>query len=400
MQPPDASSPSFPPRVPGRPPEDSAPSGPDGDIADEADALDPADTPDADPGWVFTDDAADLGDLDTLEADFSLDEAETFHSVRPFEDASAPDSDPDEGPWTRPRPWADVFKGVGVGLALCLAGLFLLFWSEGRLFNRHLTPVSETGQALSPDSPPLSDLDMATPVAISPENPQAVHDGRLVYVVGEIGSSGQIVDPDFGVAFDAVRVSRKVLMCQWLEIPGAGDGPSSSPLRYQKVWSSQPIPSARFRDPGKRVNPGAIPLESRIQTAEAVSLGGFRLDPSLLASLDAFAAASVSRMPEKKPAGRFGPVRLYAGGLYVGRAPRSPEVGDLRIIYTVVLPQVVSVLAEQSGNRLIPHVGPGKRTLGAVMAGVRNVPDLMAAASSPRTERRRSEPEAPSRPQR
>ena len=56
-------------------------------------------------------------------------------------------------------------------------------------------------------------------------------------------------------------------------------------------------------------------------------------------------------------------VKPHDGGVYLGSNPGSPEIGDLRIQFSVVRPDTVSVVAKQNGEKLGPYTTSVGRNL-------------------------------------
>jgi hypothetical protein len=132
-------------------------------------------------------------------------------------------------------------------------------------------------------------------------------------------------DPEFGVVARHFGLERRVEMLQWQRRQD----------RYSRVWSEQPIDSARFA--ADRQNPPAIPLRSRRWLAAAISVDGKPLDPEVVTALGRWQAfrPSFSALPGNLAA-TFQP---EGDGLGSAENPLEPRIGDLRVHWReLVLP--------------------------------------------------------------
>ncbi len=83
-------------------------------------------------------------------------------------------------------------------------------------------------------------------------------------------------------------------------------------------------------------------------------MGAFRLSPGLVNSITRSEPLPIESLAGL-PSDLRWKARLANGGIYIGRSPASPEVGDMRVSFEVVRPATVSVVARQTGNRLEPY---------------------------------------------
>jgi hypothetical protein len=86
-------------------------------------------------------------------------------------------------------------------------------------------------------------------------------------------------------------------------------------------------------------------------TVARASLGAFELTPETLRRLGGEDRHPVDPAVETRARQTAGnTARAVDGLIYVGGDPASPQIGDLRITYTIVAAPQVSVIARQSGN--------------------------------------------------
>lgn len=154
---------------------------------------------------------------------------------------------------------------------------------------------------------------------------------------GEPVASAPLKDAEFGVTTRQFALQRRVEMYQW-QRDASG---------YRKVWSAEPIDSARF-DAAYR-NPGAFPLQTRYWVASGVSLDGHPVDEEVLKRL--------GRWHGFRPGFTALPGNLAAtfqpegDGLSSAENPLSPRIGDLRVTWRELrLPDLAGRVALQQGE--------------------------------------------------
>ena len=233
-------------------------------------------------------------------------------------------------------------KGVLLGLVLFIGAFPLLGWNEGR--------AVKTARSLEEGASAV--------VAVSADSVDAANDGTLVHLIGTATTDDVLSDPVFDVSETALQLIRDVETYQWKETRetetrkkmGGGEERVTT-YRYTKEWSSRRIDSSGFKEPSGHQNPGAMRFESRAQLARQVTLGAFRLPESLVRQLSRTEALPILTVPES----HAGDAIAQDGRLYFGADPTSPAVGDTRVRFRVARPAEVSVVAEQSGETLVPY---------------------------------------------
>jgi hypothetical protein len=230
--------------------------------------------------------------------------------------------------------------GALIGLLLLVAGIALLTWNE-RSELRTLRSLSIGAH-------------MVEETAAAPIDPAL--DGKLVHLSGTLAAPAPAHDPVFGaVTPDAMRLSRHVTMYQWEEKTSSttqkslgGGSTTSTTYSYERVWSDRPIDSSHFHVPADHANP-PMALHSETTDAAGAAIGPRVLDPAVLDRLTQFA-------PATPPAGAALPAGWTLGdqGLFHGADPANPAIGDLRASFGAIASGPVSVIAGQSGTRLIP----------------------------------------------
>lgn len=265
------------------------------------------------------------------------------------------------------------FKGIVFGLLLVAGAFVLLFWNEGRAVERHKTLEEGAGAVVS----------------VSADSVDPAHDGDLVHLSGRAQTDEVLSDDTFGVEARALRLEREVEMYQWEEEESTktekkvgGRKETTTTYSYRKTWSENPIDSGTFHEPSGHENPGSMPWRSTERTAGRVTLGAYRLTPSLVGAIDRWEELPVSS-PETLPEDLRDRAQLHDGELYFpegGGAPGSPEIGDVRVSFRVVEPTEVSVIAQQAGESFRPFQAQAGGTIELLELGRVSAAEMFEAA--------------------
>ena len=275
-------------------------------------------------------------------------------------------------------------KGVIVGLGLFVLGFPVLFWNEG---NSVKTAKS---------------LDEGEKACVSLESAEKVDpgmEGRLVHVSGKADTKDVLTDETFGVAAMAIALTRKVEMYQWQEDCKTeekknvgGSVTKTTTYTYEQVWSSSAIDSSSFKEPGHD-NPGFIEFPSEEQRAANVTFGAFRLNERQIARIGSeqayqFPTGFVSRVER---------VQLKGTTIYVpNRETRlneknerdvasQPRIGDMRVVFRVVYPHEISLVAKQHGDTFVSYVAQAGRKVDLLRDGVADAAEMFADARTANT---------------
>jgi hypothetical protein len=241
-----------------------------------------------------------------------------------------------------------------IGLILVPVAVVLLYWNEGR--------AVDAIRALSRGQAGIVEVNQA---AVDPGS-----DAKLVHVSGMLQPTQPAKDPVFGVTGDGlVRLSRSVEMYQWEEDSTTqsqqslgGSKTTEKTYTYKKAWSAQPVNSSNFKVLGGHQNP---PMQQRSATFDGsgVKIGAWQVDPSLLNKLTEFTPLAVQSTP---PAG----YQASGEGYYRGQDPGQPAIGDVRVTFSAVRAQIVSVAAAQASGVLTAFRDPNGYTIALAEPGV------------------------------
>lgn len=275
-------------------------------------------------------------------------------------------------------------KGVIVGLGLFVLGFPVLFWNEG---NSVKTAKS---------------LDEGEKACVSLESAEKVDpgmEGRLVHVSGKADTKDVLTDETFGVAATAIALTRKVEMYQWQEDCKTeekknvgGSVTKTKTYTYAKVWSDKAIDSSGFKEAGHD-NPGELEFPSRTQRAADVRFGAFRLSADQVARIG---AAQDYAFPADFTC-RVARVQMKGTTIYVpNRETRlneknerdvasQPRIGDMRVVFRVVYPHEISLVAKQHGDTFVSYVAQAGRKVDLLRDGVADAAEMFADARTANT---------------
>jgi hypothetical protein len=264
--------------------------------------------------------------------------------------------------------------GVLVGLVLLVVAVVLLFWNEGRAVKTFKTLQEGEGAVVSVEAG-----------EINPDN-----EGKLIHLSGAAETEETLTDPSFGVSENALRLQRSVSMYQWEEKSESktekklgGGEETVTTYTYSKGWSEGLIDSSSFNVPDGHENPSELPFESLTWDAEIVQVGAFTLSADLVSMLSGFEELPIKQLPE----GIDWPedVKPDKGKIYLGANPAQPQIGDVRVAFSVVPPGEVSLLAGQSGDSFQAYRTKAGGTIEIIKSGRHDARAMFAAAHADNT---------------
>lgn len=231
-------------------------------------------------------------------------------------------------------------KGVFIGILLFLISFGVLYWNEGRV------DVSEVAK---------------NAVEISAEEVDAGADGEFVYVIGDVVSEEQVGDGLYLISGDYLAVSRTVEMYAWVEETSSttedewgGGETTETTYTYVREWVENPVLTGSFEYPEDHENPSKA-IEDYDNRVGSAKVGVYELDMGKLV-LAGYGDLSLSE--DVIDLGEDGEAELIGGYIFVGDGYlTSPEVGDLRISYSVIRNNTGGIIfAELDGDRLVTYV--------------------------------------------
>lgn len=261
-------------------------------------------------------------------------------------------------------------KGVFVGLILIVISIVLLWWNEGRAVKTYQA-LREGGKTV-------------VPVAADRVDPGM--EGKLVHVMGKAVTGGVVSDDVFGVAAPVLVLSRTVEMYQWKEKRAehtrkniGGSTETETTYTYSKAWEDDAIDSSEFKNPAGHQNPQGMPVKSESWAAQDATLGAFRMPESLVRKIsarEAWVLPTNAVMAASVP----GKITLQRTGFYIGETPASPQVGDVRVSYSVALPCEVSLVSKQVGDTFEAYTAKNGERIELLQAGAHSPGEMFQQA--------------------
>ncbi len=307
------------------------------------------------------------------------------------------------------------FRGVLIGLALFVAGFPILFWNEGR--------AVDTAKRLKEGAGAVVD--------VPADKIDAANEGKLVHVSGKADTQDVLSDDVFGVSATALRLKRTVEVYQTVEhsetkrIKEGDKTREVTTYSYSNEWCSKPVDSSQYHDAAKRAAnpPAAMPYGDVDKLAANVSLGAFKLSDAHVKRIGGkvpFQFPADFKVPQTVPNGQFQNGTFYVPytapataatpaaqqtssgspllaaaqtasaaaanavvSAVVGRSVAvSPTPGDVRVMFSVVLPHDVTVVEQQTNGTLAPWAASDGETLSFVRDGIVPAAKIFADAQS------------------
>jgi hypothetical protein len=236
------------------------------------------------------------------------------------------------------------FIAAVLGVLLFFGSFFVLWFNEGRI---NLATTAQRSVAM--DSASL----------------HAELDGKLVAATGQLASGEELGDGELLEPGSYLQVMRRVEMYAWEEDKQTtshkeigGSTRNETTYTYRTEWTASPASSSSFKVPNGHSNP-SLPLQGTTQTASALTLGAYSVDPGALTFPDA--------RPLSLDADTVQESQYALSGDYLlsrREALTNPKVGDLRISYQVVpSPIKVTLFGMPQGDRLAAYQVKGDTML-------------------------------------
>ena len=151
---------------------------------------------------------------------------------------------------------------------------------------------------------------------------------------------------------DALLIERRVEKYQWKESSDTNSRGNSTNKTYSYCleWMDSPQDSANFHERTGHENPKSFIVQSGVALSPAARVGAFRLPPEILGKLSANQPILVTQAGlAHVPGGlRERLQTLPDGGLYLGKDPANPQLGEERIHLSILAPGPLSVVARQA----------------------------------------------------
>lgn len=283
------------------------------------------------------------------------------------------------------------FKAIGGGFLLFIAATALLWWNEGR--------AVKTDKMLNEAEGVTEEL--STINRIDPEM-----DGHLVYATGMTTTEDSLIDSKFDVGVKAVKLNRSVEYYQEQEHSEeehkdkfGGKEEIITTYTYKKGWTSAPV-TGEFHDPNhKNKNFVYTTADDEQWQAEKVKFGAFELsdyqigcihgDVPVELQIDSARLVALNKDAQAVARRQFGGntdslklVHVSDNQIYYGVSPSSPDIGDVRITWTKVMPGKVTIIAKQKDNTFTSYKAKNGKTFQTLVMGTKAADEIYEGAHS------------------
>lgn len=311
-------------------------------------------------------------------------------------------------------------KGIGIGFLLLLGGTALLWWNEGRTVQ--ITQMLEEAQTVAVHVEDVS-------------KPDPSLNGKLIHATAFTQTKDSLNDLTFGVGCVAIQLERKVQYYQWVEHSETetkdktgGSQETVTTYYYKQEWIGNPVNSQEFKDPDyQNKNFVLMDIENKSYMAENVTFGAYKLPKDLIGSISGTVPMELSLSEERlsewnrdikksfestsastvnNTAAVAGETSTIAEGdsvkvetvattetgqivkqdynyvhvngnvLYFGKNPNNPQVGDVSVTFTKIMPGDASVIAVVSGNNLQSYIAKNGKKLSVLTSGAVSMDEM------------------------
>ena len=174
---------------------------------------------------------------------------------------------------------------------------------------------------------------------VLPEN-----EGKLVLVNGETRRERVVVDDEFYMSYDSVKIYRKVEMVQWKLEETWNDRLEEYEYEYKLVWSEKHINNISRTSNENYINPSEAAYKSKTFYND-VEIGDFKLSSEQIKNIP---TTGVIEKLDIEVADRIG--MTITDKYYTNVKNGTPKKGDIRISFLVVdakLYNEITILAKQ-----------------------------------------------------
>ena len=274
--------------------------------------------------------------------------------------------------------------GIGTGFLLFIGATVLLWWNEGR--------AVKTAKAINETEDVCVEMDNINKL-------DAQFNGQVVHATGSATTNDSLVDAEFETGAVAVRLTRSVEYYQYVEekheethdnVGGSQD--KKITYTYKETWTDSPVNSGEFKDPSyQNKNFVYSNVETKESFAENVAFGAYKLNEKQIKSISGDVAQDLNVSSSKVAAwnkacvavaksrgieASDSMVHVNGNVVYYGVNPNSPQIGDVRVTFTKVLPAEISIIAKVSGNTFTDYTAKNKNKFSRLEMGTKDAAEM------------------------
>ena len=259
-------------------------------------------------------------------------------------------------------------KGVVTGFIMFIAGTVLLFWNEGNFVKTKKSIQEAEKVVVRVDD--VSNVDPAL-------------NGKLIHATAFANTEDVLTDDEFGVSERAISISRKVEYYQYVEHSKSekkdkigGGEETITTYTYEQQWVSKPVNSAEFANPEYQLSNKVLRVVDPMTVyATNVSFGGYRLPAFLISSISGSVPAAANVEPT-------GTMHVNNNVVYFGETTSTPQIGDVRVTLTKIMPADVSIIAKVTGSTFEKYIAKNGKDFSKLNMGTVSAENMFSEAHS------------------
>ena len=260
------------------------------------------------------------------------------------------------------------FKGVVTGFLMFIAGTIVLFWNEGNFVRTKKSLQEAEGVVVRVND--VSKIDDAL-------------NGQLIHASAFADTEDILIDDMFGISESAIALIREVEYYQYEELSReetrdriGGGQETITTYTYEKRWVKEPVNSANFHDPSyQSANSVLKRIEAKKEYAKNVSFGAYRLPAFMISSI----SGSVP-VEAKIPSDEM--IHVNGNEVYFGESTSTPQIGDVRVTLTKIMPADISILGKVNGSTFEQYVTKNGKSFSRLSMGTVSAENMFADAHS------------------
>lgn len=253
------------------------------------------------------------------------------------------------------------FSGIIVGILLIIGGIAVL-WNNEHNNVKNIKDNKELRDQV---------------IDVSSTEVDSAYEGKLIATSGKLTyNEATITDSLFGISAQTPVLERTVEVYQWIEESETkGD---NTTYTYSKEWSEKLVDSSEFNTTTGHENPSVKKYESeRFETEETLKVGAYSLISSFKKLLSANKNVGI---PEDLTL----PEGYKVNNKYITNSADvdSPQIGDIRISYTMNDYKEVSVLGKQKGDTIVDYTTKKNTNIKRLVEGETNGNGIISSKES------------------
>ncbi|MCL2074788.1 MAG: TMEM43 family protein [Marinilabiliaceae bacterium] len=257
-------------------------------------------------------------------------------------------------------------KGIFTGFIMFIIGTVLLFWNEGN-FVKTKKAINEVKK----ETVIVSDVSTIDP-ALS---------GKPIHATAFANTEDILTDDMFGVSENAISINRQVEYYQYVEHSKSetrdkigGGEETITTYSYEIEWVKEPVNSSNFADPEYRsANKVLRVVEPKTQYAQNVSFGGYKLPTFFISQISGSVPAEVNIEPEEM-------MHVSDNVVYFGESFSNPQIGDVRVTLTKILPAEISIIGKVTGSTFEKYIAKNGKEFARLAMGQKSAHNMFEEA--------------------